>query len=409
MGAVPDLGRPAAVPLASYEQVQALLTSGRLHRYVESPEQAETYPGYVARLERAFAEMIKRRYAVALNSCGSAMFLGLKGSGVRHGDPVLMNAFTLGPVPGALDHAGARPVLVEITQDLTIDLDDLRAKARSSGARHLLLSHMRGHICDMNALTSLCEHEGIAVIEDCAHTLGAYWAGRPTGSFGLAGCFSFQSSKHINAGEGGVLVTDDPDLAARAILHSGSYMLYDQNGTVPEPEVMARWRSLCANFSMRMSNLVASLALPQLELIAARVADWNASHDRIASRLAVHSAFVLPHRPQAEAYAQSSLQFRLTAFDAAAMDLFVKVAKQHGVKVKWFGRAEPEGYTSGPQHWIGADTAEVPNACAVQRTLCDIRIPLEMSAPECEAVADVLISAADAVLHSDQGGAHGGA
>lgn len=393
MGAVPDLGQPPDIPPQAQAHVLALMSSGRLHRYGE----AGGASGPVAALERAFAALSGRRFAVAVNSCGAAMFLALKGAGVQHGDPVLMNAFTLGPVPGALDHIGAVPVLVEITDDLTIDLDDLRAKARASGARHLLLSHMRGHVCDMETLAEVCNAEDITFIEDCAHTLGASWAGRPTGTFGLAGCFSFQSSKHVNAGEGGMLVTDDPDLAARAILHSGSYMLYAQNGTVPEAAVMDRWRGVCGNYSMRMSDLVAALALPQLPLLATRVADWNASHDRIAARLTAHPAFALPRRPQAEAYAQSSIQFRLPAFDPVSMADFVQKARDKGVMVKWFGRAKAEGYTSAPQHWAGADATSVPHACAVQATLCDIRIPLGLTAQDCDLVADLLIMACDAV------------
>lgn len=387
---LPDLGRPPPIPEAALQEAEALLAGGRLHRYGEGGGDG----GPVARLERAFAALIGRRHAVAVNSCGSALFLALKGAGVGQGDAVLMNAFTLGPAAGAIEHVGARMELVEITDDLVIDLDDLRARARATGARHLLLSHMRGHVCDMEALTALCAEEGIAVIEDCAHTLGAAWAGRPTGGFGLAGCFSLQSAKHVNAGEGGMLVTDDDDLAARAILHSGSYMLHGQHGTVPPAEVMARWQDRCGNYSLRMSALVAVLALPQLALLPDRVADWNASHDRIAARLRACPGFVLPRRPQAEAYAQSSLQFRLPDRDAAGMADFVSAARAAGVMVKWFGTARPEGYTSNPAHWPGAAPGSVPRARAIQATLCDIRLPLGLSPADCAAVADVLIAAA---------------
>lgn len=387
---LPDLGRPPPIPDDALQGAAALLGSGRLHRYGEAGGDG----GPVARLERAFAALIGRRYAVAVNSCGSALFLALKGAGVAPGDAVLMNAFTLGPAAGAIEHAGARLDLVEITEDLVIDLADLRARTRASGARVLLLSHMRGHVCDMDALAALCANEGIAMIEDCAHTLGASWAGRPTGAFGLAGCFSLQSSKHVNAGEGGLLVTDDPDLAARAILHSGSYMLFDQHGTVPPPEVMARWQDRCGNYSLRMSPLVATLALPQLPLLPERVADWNASHDRIAARLGACPGFALPRRPQAEAYAQSSLQFRLPGRSGGAMARFVAAARGRGVMVKWFGTARPEGYTSNPAHWPGADPVAVPRARAIQATLCDIRLPLGLSPADCDAVAAHLIEAA---------------
>jgi dTDP-4-amino-4,6-dideoxygalactose transaminase len=396
MGALPDLGQPPAIPLAAQVTVEGLLDTGRLHRYGEK----QAGPSPVAELERAFAGLIGRAYAVALNSCGSAMFLALKGAGVRAGDPVLMNAFTLGPVLGALDHVGARPVLVDISDDLVIDLTDLRAKAQASGAKVLLLSHMRGHLADMGAVMALCAELGVSVVEDCAHTLGASWGGVPTGRFGVAGCFSFQSAKHVNAGEGGVLVTDDPDIAARAILHSGSYMLYDQNGTVPPADVMARWRDLCGNYSLRMSNMVAAMALPQLPMLRERVADWNRSHDYLAARLA-QAGFVLPQRGAQEAYAQSSIQFRVAGASAEQMAQFVAVARAGGVMVKWFGTARAEGYTSAPPHWAGLEATTVPNACAIQANLCDIRIPLGLSVDACDAVVDVLVASLAAMERTD--------
>lgn len=390
MPEMPDLGRPPEIPDSAIATAIALMETGRLHRYAEAGGSG----GLVAELERAFARLMGRRYAAAVNSCGSALFLALKAAGVRPGDPVLLNAFTLGPVPGALDHAGATPVLVEITEDLVIDLDDLRQKARVSGARVLMLSHMRGHLCDMDALTALCNAEGITLIEDCAHTLGAAWNGRQAGTFGQSACFSFQSGKHVNAGEGGMLVTDDADVAAQAILHSGSYMLYAQSGTPPPAEAMARWHRRCGNYSMRMGPLVAALALPQLPLLPERVADWNASHDRIAARLASVPGFALPHRPEPEAYAQSSLQFRLPDRSLPEMRAYVDACRARGVWVKWFGAEIPEGYSSNPAQWPGVEAIDAPRACAIQVTLCDIRLPLGLSIAGCDAIADVLIEAA---------------
>ena len=160
-------------------------------------------------------------------------------------DPVLSSAFTLAPVPGAIAHASARAVLVEMTDDCTIDMGDLERKAAGSGAKVLLLSHMRGHISDLTAVAALCERLGIALIEDCAHTMGAHWDGRPTGTFGAIGCFSAQTYKHINSGEGGLLVTDDDDIAAQVILMSGSYMLYGQHPLRPADAVFERWRYTC--------------------------------------------------------------------------------------------------------------------------------------------------------------------
>ncbi len=287
-----DLGTPPDIPDSAVARVAELLADGRLHRYAE----ARNVGGDVAALEVEFAASLGRKYAIGLNSCGSAMFLSLLTTGVAAGTKVLMNSFTLAPVPGAVAHAGGEHVLVEITDDLVVDLADLEAKAQATGAKHLLLSHMRGHIADMDAVTDICRRYGIALIEDCAHTQGARWAGRPTGTFGATGCFSFQSYKHVNAGEGGMLVTDDADIAARAILCSGSYMLYDQHLAGPPAAAFERWKLTTPNFSLRMSNIAAALARAQLPLVEARALRWNDSHDRIASGLARVQGLQLPRR-----------------------------------------------------------------------------------------------------------------
>jgi dTDP-4-amino-4,6-dideoxygalactose transaminase len=242
-----DLGTPPSIPAAGRNRVMELLDTGLLHRYAEARLVGED----VAALEEEFAQSLGRKYAIGLNSCGSTMFLSLLATGVKPGSRVLMNSFTLAPVPGAVAHAGGEHILVEITDDLVIDLDDLDRKARESGARHLLLSHMRGHIADMDAVVDICRRREIVLIEDCAHTQGAKWAGRATGTFGATGCFSFQSYKHVNTGEGGMLATDDDDIAARAILYSGSYMLYGQHRARPPEAAFDRWKLSTPNYSLR--------------------------------------------------------------------------------------------------------------------------------------------------------------
>ena len=105
-----------------------------------------------------------------------------------------------------------------------------------------MLSHMRGHIVDMDALMQLADGMGVAVIEDCAHTMGARWDRVPSGCHGLMACYSTQTYKHINSGEGGFIVSRDPGLMARATLLSGSYMLYGRHEAVPPDTVFEQVR-----------------------------------------------------------------------------------------------------------------------------------------------------------------------
>ncbi|MEM7172568.1 MAG: DegT/DnrJ/EryC1/StrS family aminotransferase, partial [Pseudomonadota bacterium] len=228
-----DLSAPDPIPDAGIEAAVGLMRDGRLFRYGEDRNSIPE----AALLEEEFAAYCGRRFCVGVNSGGCALFLALKAAGVQAGDKVLVNAFTLAPVPGSIAHAGAEPVLVDIDDRYVIDIDDLRKKAGQSGAQYLMLSYMRGHIPDMDAVMAVCDELGLIVIEDCAHTMGAGWDGRLTGGFGKAACFSTQTFKHINSGEGGLMVTDDEDIAARAILFSGSYMLYEQHRARPNADV----------------------------------------------------------------------------------------------------------------------------------------------------------------------------
>ncbi len=390
-----DLSAPEPIPEAGIEAALRLMRDGRLFRYGEDrsglPE--------AALLEEEYAAYMGRKYCVAINSGGCALFIALRAAGVEPGDAVLVNAFTLAPVPGAIAHAGAKPVLVDIDDRYVIDLEDLDRKAEESGAKVLMLSYMRGHIPDMDALMALCARRGLTVIEDCAHTMGARWDGRLSGSFGAVACFSTQTFKHINSGEGGLLVTDDEDIAAKAILLSGSYMLYAQHRARPDMVVFERHRFTTPNCSMRMSALVASLLRPQVAEIEERNERWRTIHARLAPLVDAIDHIAVPARPAAEAFVPSSLQFSLVDLEDARAERFVAAANAHGVHVKWFGTEGPVGFTSRHDHWRYIETTDaVPNADRVLHGLCDIRLPLWLTDEDCETIAAVLREAmADAL------------
>jgi len=382
------------IPEEAVARAAEILRSGRLHRYNTLPgEEAEA-----ALLERDFAVWQGARHCLALASGGQAMQIALRAAGVGPGDRVLTNSFTLAPVPGAIAALGAVPVLVEITGDLVIDLADLALKAQATGARHLLLSNMRGHLCDMDRLMALADKAGLIVIEDCAHTMGARWAGRRSGSFGLAGCFSTQTYKHINSGEGGLLVSDDAGFMARATILSGSYMLHDRHGAGPPPEAFAGVRLEMPNLSARMDNLRAAILRPQLSGLEDAIRRWNERHDLVAARLAAHPAVHLPRRPAEEAYVGSSIQFLLPGIAAAAARAFLAAAAARGVELKWFGAPEPQGFTSAHRSWRYMMPQDLPRSDAILAGLFDMRLPLTFSLADCELIADHILDAAAEVL-----------
>jgi len=384
-----DLSTPEPIPEDAIERAVALMRAGRLHRY---GEQGSGYPE-PSLLEKEYAAYVGSRYCVAVSSCGAAMFIALKAVGVKAGDKVLTSTFTLAPVPGAIAHAGAQAVLVETTADYLTDLADLERKAMSSGAKVLLLSHMRGHISDLQAVRMICDRHGIALIEDCAHTMGAKWDGRHTGTWGQVGCYSAQTYKHINSGEGGLLVTDDDDVAAQAILMSGCYMMYDQHLLRPPAEVFERWKYVTPNFSMRMSNLAASLLRPQIGQLADRGRRWNHVYATLARELGKAPHLTVPGRHPKEEFIASSIQFTLD-FTPVQIERFLKECTLRGLYIKWFGTPAPVAFTSNYEHWRYLEQKpDLPHSMAVLNQLFDLRTPVSLTDEDCVLIGRIVATA----------------
>lgn len=375
------------LPEAAVDRAAEIIRSGRLHRYnTLGDEVAEA-----SALEAEYAAYQGVPYCLATASGGQAIQIALRAAGVAPGDPVLANAYTLAPVPGAMHAAGARPVFVEIDDAWHIDPDDLDQKAAASGARFLLLSHMRGHIADMEAVMAVCAARGIAVVEDCAHTMGASWNGVRSGNFGAVACFSSQTYKHINSGEGGFLTTADAEIAARAVIMSGSYMLYDRHGAIPGPDVFDRVRLDAPNCSARMDNLRAALLRAQLPGLEDAVAAWNRLYRVLEDGLRAAPGLFLPVRDQRESYVGSSIQFQVTGHASAAIPALVAACGDRGVEIKWFGADEPAGFTSRFDSWryLGPQP-DLPRTRAVLARTCDLRVPLSFDADDCRLIAGII-------------------
>ena len=385
-----DLSTPEPIPEGAIERAVALMRSGRLHRY---GEQGTGYPE-PSLLEQDYAAYVGSKYCVAVSSCGAAMFIALKALGVKPGDKVLTSTFTLAPVPGAIAHVGAEAVLVETSSDYMTDMADLERKAATSGAKVFLLSDMRGHIADLQAVRIICDKHGIAIIEDCAHTMGAKWDGKYTGTWGKVGCYSAQTYKHINSGEGGLLVTDDDDLAAQAILMSGCYMMYDQHILKPAADVFERWKYVTPNFSMRMSNLAAALLRPQIGELAERARRWNHIYSKLQHELTKAADVSVPARDAREEFVASSIQFTLD-LKPAQIARFLKECSMRGLYIKWFGTPSPVAFTSNYGHWhYLTGKPDVPKSMGVLNQLLDLRTPLSLTDNDCVLIGRIVAAAA---------------
>ena len=388
------------IPEDAIAQAVAVMRSGRLHRYNTMPGETSE----AAELEREFAVYLDVPYALACASGGYALHIALRSVGLEPGAAVLCNGYTLSPVPGAIHNAGGRTVLVETGPDLTIDLADLERAAIESGARILLLSHMRGHIGDMDAITALCERHRLTLIEDCAHTLGARWRGRHSGTFGLVACYSTQTYKHLNSGEGGFLVTRDAEVMRRAILHSGSYMFFDRHPCAPAPETFDATRYETPNYSGRMDNLRAAILRPQLAALDENCRRWNQRYAILEAGLRRIPEVQVGQRPAHEYIVGSSIQFRLPDVSEERIMAVIAACAARNVALKWFGADVPDGYTSrfDSWHYLGAQRP-LPKTRALLSKLCDIRIPLTFDEDDCRTITSII---AEAIAATGQSAEH---
>ena len=375
------------IPEAGIKRAVEIMQTGRLHRYNLLPDEV----GDVAALEMEYAKWQGAAYCVACTSGGYAIQLGLRICGVKPGDKVLANAYTLAPVPGAIHNVGAVPVLVDIDENYHIDCDDLAVKAEASGAKHLLLSYMRGHIPDMDRVLAVCAKHDISLIEDCAHTMGAKWRGIRSGNFGKVAAFSTQTYKHMNSGEGGFLTTNDAELAAVAVVSSGSYMLYGRHGAIPAEEIFQKVRLHAPNYSGRMDHLRAAMLRAQLPMLEDNLARWNQLYDRLHGHLSAMDGVIIPPRKQEEFYVGSSIQFRADAVGASAVPDFVAACAKRGVELKWFGDAEPKAFTSRYDSWRYIDDIPVlPTTLRVLEKTLDMRVPLTFTIDDCDVIAEII-------------------
>ncbi len=381
--ALPDMHMAEPIPAEARAEIDRLLQSGDLFRYT-APEDAP-----VSLLEDEFAAMMGMKYALAVSSCSAALFLSLKGLGLPRDARVLIPGFTFAAVPSAVVHAECVPVLCEVGDNYRIDMADFERKL--PGVEAVIVSHMRGHTSDMDAILALCEAANVPVIEDAAHSLGTLWHGRKIGTLGHVGCFSFQSYKMINAGEGGILITNDADLVARAVIMSGAYEHnWKKHSVLAEP--FQRWQNQLPLYNLRMSNLSAAVIRPQLPHLERRITDGLSNHDYVAARLNQSPWINVPAPLAPETRAPDSIQFNLENLTDDEVRAFGEAAAARGVKVQVFGMSSDNARAFWNWQFLG-DQPDLPQTRAMLMRACDVRLPVHWGEPALDGVIDALLSA----------------
>jgi dTDP-4-amino-4,6-dideoxygalactose transaminase len=370
------------IPAAVRDEIERLLSSGELFRYT-----SQNAP--VTLLEREFAAQLGSTYALAVSSCSAALFLSLKALDLPRDARVLIPAFTFAAVPSSVVHAECVPVLCEVGENYRIDLNYFAGKLEQDISA-VIISHMRGHTSEMDAIMRLCDARDIPVIEDAAHSLGTTWHGKNIGTLGRIGCFSFQSYKLLNVGEGGILITDDADLVARATIMSGAYEHAWEKHDIAAEAVGKRQNKLPL-YNLRLSNMSAAIVRAQLPKIARRVADGRRNHDRLAAQLNRHPNVTVPEKLAPENRAPDSIQFNLNHMTDAAVTDFVRRADAQGIKVQVFGMSANNARAFWNWQFLN-DTPELPKTRAMLMRACDVRLPARLTPQDCDMIGEILLN-----------------
>jgi len=395
-----DFSKPMSIPDEGIEAAVEVMKSGRLNRY--SATSSET--SQVANAEKTFATAMQSKYAIAVNSCSSAILLSLLASGVGNGDKVATNGFTFTALPSTIMRLGAIPVLVETTMKWTMCLKDLEKKFIEERPKVLLLSHMRGKVTDMDRVTELCKEYNVLLLEDCAHACGVEWKGRQLGYHGTMASYSTQSDKVINSGEGGFITTEDSQIAANLIFLSGCYeRRYSKHGIVPDKDLCENAMMTMPNLSVRMSEVTAACMIPLIKNLPERIKMYNKRHTLVKNILESEASSVisLPSQDSRAFIVGDHLNFILNenVMTDEANKLFLQITKELGVPVSNFASDTNARFH---KNWrkFGAPRYELPATDRLLRFAYDLKMPPYFDDSDFEHFAYIIAYAANVVAGS---------
>ncbi|AAQ00500.1 MULTISPECIES: DegT/DnrJ/EryC1/StrS family aminotransferase [Prochlorococcus] len=366
--------------------VNQALNTKKLFRY-----QFKESNSLVNILENEVCKYVQSDFALGVSSATNAIFLALKAVGVKSNSKVLIPAFTFTAVPSAVLQCGAEPILVDINDNYVIDLKDLELKIISTEAKYLLLSHMRGHLCDMDKVVSICRKYSIILIEDAAHALGVKWKGKHAGTFGVAGVYSLQSYKLINAGEGGVLVTNDPEVFWKSVFMSGSYeknyLLHSSNQT----DIAEKYINQLPIFNVRMNNLTAAIAIPQIHNIESTIDKINENYIRFSEILDSNKIICFPQESSLIRAVRDSAQIRIKLNESLRLKLKSELNNSN-IPISYFG-GKNNTNARLYENWkfLDISNAVLPNTKRNLEEVFDLRLPTHFTITTIENIARVFL------------------
>ncbi len=264
-----------SLSLSSLREISKVLRSGFL---TSGPVTQE--------FETQFAKYVGTKYAVAVSSGTAALHLALLGVEVKPGSEVILPSFTYHAAAAGVLYCNAIPVLVDVNPRTMCIEPEAISEAITGRTRAIIATHFAGHPCNMKAILNVAEGNKLAVIEDAAHACGARYRSKRTGSIGKAGCFSFYPTKPLTTGEGGMISTNDSEIARRARLLRG--LATERTGRL-------HYDVRALGFTYRMSELQASLGLYQLRYLERLNSVMRRRARILKERLRGIPGLILPH------------------------------------------------------------------------------------------------------------------
>jgi dTDP-4-amino-4,6-dideoxygalactose transaminase len=258
------------------KEVMDVLRSGYLYRY--QVDQDARFQGKVVKLEQEFARRAQVRHALAVNSGTTALLVALVGLGVGPGDEVVVPGFTFVASISSIVYAGAVPVLAEVDRTLNLDPEDVKRKI-TSRTKAIMAVHMMGNPARLDELKAVADEHDLFLIEDCAQAFGASYKGRPVGSMGHVGAFSFNVFKTVTSGDGGMIITNDKDLYSRC------FAFHDQ-GHAPLRDGVEIGKRPFLGLDFRYTELQAAVLLAQIRRLPSMLDHLRANKQRFKSAIA---------------------------------------------------------------------------------------------------------------------------
>ncbi len=341
--------------------------------------------------ERAFAEQLDCRHALAVSSCTAALHLAYLAAGVGPGDEVIVPSLTFAATASAVIYAGGTPVFADVVgpHDLGIDPADVEARI-TPRTKAIAAVHFAGYPAAVDVLAELCQERGIALIEDAAHAPSATLGERKLGTFGLAGCFSLFSNKILSVGEGGLISTDDDRVAelARRLrsqgMTSGTWERHSKQTTTYDVQGLG--------FNYRLDEPRSALALSRLARLEQDIETRRGLVREYRRRLAEIDGVIVPYRDE-DVAGSSCYVMPILVRDAERRDEVRELLRtRHGVQTSVFYPAIHE-FTAYRQRVPGV---HLPRTELVARS--EITLPLypHMTAAEQDRVLEGLAEAVSA-------------